>query len=155
MNGGSAHARVTPQRRGRLPIRLIVGVVSALLLFVTATHLEPAIRAGLREGTHGFWVATARRCVRSACTWNGRFVTPDGHVLLPSVQYAGGLPAGVHAGTSVAALYPGGSGVVYPPAGSDGWISMLVVLALALIGLYWSSHRLVAKYLRDRTRATS
>jgi hypothetical protein len=154
MNGGSADGRVIPQGRSRLPARLVVGVLSAFLLYVTATHLTPAIRAGLREGTHGDWVATAKHCVRSACSWSGRFVSPNGHVLLSSAQYAGRLPTGVHAGTHVAALFPGGSGLVYPAAGSDGWISLLVGLALAVIGLYWSSHRLVAKYLRDRASAT-
>jgi len=155
MNGGSADARVAiPQGRSRLPARLIVGVLSALLLFVTATHLGPAIRAGRREGTHGYWVATAKHCVQSACSWNGHFVSQNGHVLLSSAQYAGRLPANIHAGTRIAALFPGGSGLVYPPSGSDGWISLLVGLVLAVIGLCWSGYRLVAKYLRERASAT-
>jgi hypothetical protein len=154
MNGGDADARVTPQGRSRLPARPVVGILSALLLFVTATHLLPAIRAGLHDGIHGDWVATTERCSRSVCTWSGRFVSPNGHVLLSSAQYAGQLPAGVHAGTSIAGLFPGGSGLVYPLTGSDEWISLLVLLTLAVIGLYWSSHRLVAKYLRDRATAT-
>ena len=155
MNGGSPDARVViPQGRSRMPARLTVGVLSALLLFVTASHLEPAIRAGRREGTHGYWVATAKHCVRSACTWNGKFASQNGHVLLSSAHYAGRLPAGVHAGTRIAALFPGGSGLVYPPSGSDGWISLLAGLILAVIGLCWSSYRLVAKYLRDRASAT-
>jgi hypothetical protein len=78
--------------------------------------------------------------------------TPNGHVLLSSAQYAGRLPAGVHGGTSVAGLFPGG-GLVYPLTGSDEWISLLVLLVFAVIGLYWSSHRLVAKYIRDRATA--
>ena len=155
MNGGSTGARVIPQGRSRMPARLVVGVLSAFLLFATVTHLEPAIRAGMREGTHGYWVATAKHCARSACTWSGRFVSPNGHVLLSPAQYAGRLPAGVHTGTHIAALFPGGSGLVYPPSGSDGWISLLIGLALGVIGLYWSSHRLVAKYFRDRAHPTS
>jgi hypothetical protein len=155
MNGGSPDARVViPRGRSHLPARLIVGILSALLLFVTATHLGPAIRAGRREGTQGYWVATAKHCVRSACTWNGQFVSQNGHVLLSSAQYAGRLPAGIHAGTRIAALFPGGSGLVYPASGSDGWISLLVGLVLAVIGLCWSSYRLVAKYLRDRANTT-
>jgi hypothetical protein len=155
MNGGSADTRVViPHGRSRLPARLIVGVLSAGLLFVTVTHLGPAIRAGRREGTHGFWVATVNHCVRSACTWNGQFESQNGHVLLSSAQYAGRLPAGIHAGTHIAALFPGGSGLVYPPTGSDGWVSLLIGLALAVIGLSWSCYRLVRKYLRDRANAT-
>jgi len=155
MNGGSADARIIPQGRSRLPGRLIVGVVSALVLFVTATRLGPAIRAGRREGAHGFWVATGQHCARSACTWNGQFKLPSGHVVLSSAQYAGQLPAGIHAGTSVAALFPGGSALVYPASGSDAWISLLLGLVLAAIGLYWSCHRFVANYFRDRATVTS
>jgi hypothetical protein len=155
MNAGGVEGQVVRPERRRLPGRLIVGVLSALVLLVTATHLLPAIRAGLRDGTHGYWVATAERCVRSACTWTGRFVSPNpnGHVLLSSAQYAGRLPVGVHAGTSVAGLFPGG-GLVYPLTGSDEWISLAVLLVLAVAGLYWSSHRLVAKFVRDRATAT-
>jgi len=155
MNGGSADARIIPQGRSRLPGRLIVGVVSALVLYVTATRLMPAIRAGLREGTHGNWIATGKHCARSAaCVWTGQFKAPNGHVVLSSAQYAGQLPTGVHAGTSLAALFPGGSALVYPPSGSDAWISVLIGLVLAVIGLYWSSHRFVANYFRDRANAT-
>jgi hypothetical protein len=154
MNAGGVEPQVIPQGRSRLPARPVIGILSALLLFVTATHIVPAIRAGLRDGTEGHWVATAKHCARSVCTWSGRFVSPNGHVVLSSAQYAGRLPVGVHNGTSVAGLYPGGSGLVYPPTGSDEWISLLVLLILAAAGLYWSSHRLVAKYLRDRAAAT-
>jgi hypothetical protein len=154
MSDGDTGARVIPQGRSRLPARPVVGILSALLLLVTATHLLPAIRAGLHDGTHGDWIATAKRCSRSLCAWSGKFVSPNGHVLLSSAQYTGQLPAGVHAGTSIAGLYPGGSGLVYPLTGSDEWISLLVLLVLAVIGLYWSSHRLVAKYLRERATAT-
>ena len=154
MNPGGVEPQVIPQGRSRLPGRLIIGVVSALILFVTATHLSPAIRAGLHDGSHGHWVATGKHCARSVCTWTGRFVSPNGHVLLSSAQYAGRLPTGIHAGTSVAGLYPGGSGLVYPPTGSDEWISLLVLLILAVAGLYWSSRPVVAKYFRDRAAAT-
>lgn len=155
MSGGSLDARAgVPQGRSRLPARLIVGVLSAGLLFVTATHLGPAIRAGRREGTHGYWVATAQHCVRSACSWNGQFVSQNGHVLLSSAQYAGRLPLAIHAGTHIAALFPGGSGLVYPPSGSDGWISLLIGLLLAVLGLCWSGYRVVRKHLRDRANAT-
>jgi hypothetical protein len=155
MNAGGVEPQVIPQARSRLPGRLIIGVLSALMLFVTATHLLPAIRAGLRDGSHGHWVATAKHCARSVCSWSGRFVSPNGHVLLSSAQYAGRLPAGVHAGTSIAGLYPGGTSLVYPPTGSDEWISLVVLLVVAAAGLYWSSRPVVAKYFRDRAAATT
>jgi len=139
-----------PGGRGRLPMRPIVAVLSLLLLFGTGTHIAPAIRAGLRDGTHGSWVATARTCVRHACTWQGKFVLPSGHVLLTSVEYLGQLPRGIHAGTAVAGLYPGGSHQIFPATGSDLWISLLIAMAFGLLGLYWSSHRVVRNYLAGR-----
>ena len=153
MNAGGVEPQVIPQGRSRLPGRLIVAVLSALVLFVTASRLMPAIRAGLHEGTRGFWVATGQHCERSACTWNGQFTLPDGRVVLSSAQYSGQLPAGIHAGTHLAALFPGGSALVYPASGSDAWISLLFGLVLAVIGLYWSSHRFVANYLRNRANS--
>jgi hypothetical protein len=139
--------------RSRMPARLVIGVVSALLLLETAIHLMPALRAGLHDGTHGLWVATTKRCVRSACSWSGKFVSPNGHVLASSAQYDGRLPAGIHAGTSVAGQFTG-SGLVFPVSGSDLWISMLVALGVCALGLYWSSHRFVRSYFQQR-RATN
>jgi hypothetical protein len=151
MSAGSTGTQVIPQGRSRLPGRAIVGIVAALLLVEAATHLPAAIRAGLRHGTRGYWVATAKRCERSACTWSGRFESPKGHVVLSSAQYVGRIPVEAHAGTSLPALFPGGSGLVFPPTGSDLWISLLVTFVLAAAGLYWASRPLVAKYLRQRT----
>jgi hypothetical protein len=133
-----------------MPGRLIVGALSAVLLIAIGDRIVPAIRAGLRDGTRGFWVATTERCVRSACTWNGKFVTTSGHVILSSAQFYGRLPTGIRPGSSVAGLFPGGSGVVFPATGSDLWMSLLAALVVAALGLYWSSHRLVRNYLRQR-----
>ena len=136
--------------RSRLPMRLIVGVLGALLLFGTATHIEPAIRAGMREGTAGTWIATSKECVRTACQWKGKFVTPGGHVLLTSAQYSGRLPADMHVGTSIAGLYPGGSGLIFPTSGSDLWISLLIAMLASLVGLYWACRPMISNYLRQR-----
>jgi hypothetical protein len=133
-----------------VPARLIVGVLSALIFFTTATRIAPAIRAGLHDGTRGDWVATTKKCVHSACTWQGKFVQPNGHVLQTAAQYDGQLTTAVHAGTSIPALYTGGSGVVFPANGSDLWISLLVAMVLSALGLYWASHRFVANYFRQR-----
>jgi len=149
-SGGNTGAQVIPQGRSRLPARPVVGIIAALLLVEAASHLPAAIRAGLRHGTRGYWVATTKRCERSACTWSGSFESPKGHVVLSSAQYIGRIPVAAHAGTSLPALFPGGSGLVFPPTGSDLWISLLVMLVLAVGGLYWASRPLVARYLRDR-----
>lgn len=151
MSGANAGTTVIPQGRSRLPARPVVGIIAALLLVEAATHLPAAIRAGLRHGTRGYWVATTKRCERSACTWSGRFESPKGHVVLSSAQYIGRIPAGIHAGTAMPALFSGGSGLVFPPTGSDLWISLLVMLVLAVLGLYWAGRPLVAKYLRQHT----
>jgi hypothetical protein len=50
-------------------------------------------------------------------------------------------------------LYPGGS-LVFPTTGSDLWISLVVAIAVALLGLYWATRRWVAGYLRQRSDST-
>jgi hypothetical protein len=144
--GGQGQA---PRPRGRLPLRPIVAIVSAILLVATAIHILPAIRAGLHDGTRGAWIATTEACHRSACVWSGKFVAPGGHVLVTSAQYAGLMPKGIHAGTTVPALFTGGS-LVFPVTGSDLWIELVIGLLVSLLGLYWASHTWVAGYLRER-----
>jgi hypothetical protein len=129
-----------------LPAKLIIGVVSALLLVSTALDLGPAVRAGLHDGARGMWVATAKTCRGSACVWTGKFVRPDGHVVVTGAHYAGALPVGIRAGTSVPALFTG-SGLVFPTTGSDLWIELLITLVVSVLGLSWASHAWVAKRL--------
>jgi hypothetical protein len=136
--------------RGRLPLKPIVGVVSAILLVATAVHIVPAVRAGLHDGTRGSWIATTKTCHRSACIWNGKFVEHGGHVLLTSAHYVGLVPKGIQAGTTVPALFTGGSGLVFPVTGSDLWIELVIALLASMLGLYWAGHRWVADYLRER-----
>ncbi|HXZ66144.1 MAG TPA: hypothetical protein VEH05_15500 [Streptosporangiaceae bacterium] len=139
-----------PRRRNStVLVRAMVAVLAVILLFGSLTHLAPAVRAGLREGMRGYWVVTGRNCSRKACLWIGKFVLPNGHTQAASVQYAGQIPAGVHVGSRIAGLYPGG-GLVFPVTGSDLWISLVVAIALALLGLYWASHRFVVDFLRQR-----
>ncbi len=135
-------------------MRIVVAALALLLLFGSLTHIGPAVRAGLHEGTRGYWVVTSRTCnSRKACVWNGKFVLPSGHVQVASIQYQGTLSAAIHAGTRIPVLYPGGS-LVFPTTGSDLWISLVVAMVVALLGLYWASHRWVAQYLRHRNDTT-
>ena len=138
--------------RRRMPLKLIVGVVAAFLLVSTGLDVLPAVRAGLHDGTRGMWVATTRTCHGSACAWTGQFVTPAGHVVVASVHYAGAIPAGTRAGTRVPALYTGGSNLVYPVAGSDLWIELVITLLVSILGLYWASHAWVADRLARANR---
>jgi hypothetical protein len=151
MTGLATTRRDQDQRpRRRLPLKPIVGVLSAILLVSSAIHIGPAIRAGLHDGTRGTWVATTESCHRSACIWNGKFVAPGGHVLATNAQYAGHIPTSAHAGTTVPALFTGSSGLVYPVSGSDLWIELLIAVLVSALGLYWSSYKWVAEYLRER-----
>jgi hypothetical protein len=134
-------------------VRIVVAALALLLLFGSLTHLGPAIRAGLHEGSRGYWVVTGRTCNRKACVWTGKFVLPSGHVQVASIQYEGTLPASIHAGMRIPVLYPGG-GLVFPTTGSDLWISLVVAIVVGLLGLYWASHRWVASYLRQRKDTT-
>jgi hypothetical protein len=154
--GGLMSPRRSPEQgqrpRGRVPLKVIVALVSAILLVATATHIVPAVRAGLHDGTRGTWVATTKVCHRSACLWSGKFVAPGGHVLATGADYVGALPAGTKAGTSVPALYTGSSSSVFPASGSDLWVELLVGLLVSLFGLYWSTNKWVADYFRERRK---
>jgi uncharacterized membrane protein YfcA len=134
--------------RRRLPLKLIIGVVSAFLLVSTALDIVPAVRAGLHDGTRGTWVATSRTCHGSACVWTGKFLAAGGHVVVTSAHYAGPIPAGTRTGTSVPALFTGSSGLVFPTAGSDLWIELVIALLASVLGLYWASRQWWARYLR-------
>ncbi len=152
---GSSNAPGTDGSRGprrRLPLKLIVGVVSAFLLVSTGLDVVPAVRAGLHDGTHGTWVATTRTCHRTACVWTGKFVTPGGHVVVATAHYAGRIPVGTRAGTSVPALFTGDSNLVYPTAGSDLWIELVIALLASILGLYWASHVWVVERLNGASR---
>jgi hypothetical protein len=144
----------TSRPRGSLTLaRIVVAALSLLLLFGSLTHIGPAVRAGLHEGTRGYWVVTSRVCSKKACVWSGKFVLRSGHVQVASIQYEGTLPAGIHTGMRVPVLYPGGS-LVFPITGSDLWISLTVAILAALLGLYWATHLWVAGYLRERRDST-
>lgn len=152
---GSSNPLGTDGSRGprrRLPLKLIVGVVSAFLLVSAGLDVVPAVRAGLHDGTRGTWVATTRTCHGSACVWTGKFVTPGGHVLVASAHYADPIPVGTSAGTSVPALYTGDSSLVFPTAGSDLWIELVIALLASILGLYWASHAWVAERLNGASR---
>lgn len=133
--------------RGRLPLKLIVGIVSAFLLVSTVPQLAPAVRAGLHDGTRGTWVATTKTCRKSVCIWTGNFVTPGGHVAVAGTHYAGPIPVRTRAGYSVPALFTGSSGVVFPSTGSDLWIELVIALLASMLGLYWATHAWVAQRL--------
>jgi uncharacterized membrane protein YfcA len=152
---GSSHPPGSAGNRGprrRLPLKLIVGVVCAFLLVSTGLEVVPAVRAGLHDGTRGTWIATTKTCRGSACAWTGKFVTPGGRVVVASAHYAGSVPVGTRAGTSMPGLFTGDSNLVFPPAGSDLWIELVITLLASILGLYWASRAWVAERLNGARR---
>jgi hypothetical protein len=152
---GPSNSPITDGSRGprrRLPLKLIVGAVSAFLLVSTGLDVVPAVRAGLHDGTRGTWVATTRTCNRNACVWTGKFVTAGGRVIVASAHYAGPVPVGTTPGTSEPALFTGDSNLVYPTAGSDLWIELVIAFLASILGLYWASHVWVADRLKGASR---
>jgi hypothetical protein len=148
--GAASRLLETSRPRGSLTlVRIAVAALAVFLLYGSLTRIGPAIRAGLREGTRGYWVVTGRTCSRKACIWTGKFVLPSGQVRVASIQYQGSLSAGIHAGMRIPVLYPGGD-LVFPTTGSDLWISLVVAIVVALLGLYWATRKWVAGYLRQR-----
>jgi hypothetical protein len=140
--------------RSRIPTKALIGILAAFLLVGSLLHIGPAIKAGMHDGTHGTWVATAKECGHfSGCVWRGNFVLPDGHVDLTNASYAGGIPRTVHVGTSLPGLYPGGSALVFPPGGSSLWVSLLIGIVISLLGLLWACWRPVKDYLEHRRNA--
>jgi hypothetical protein len=136
--------------RSRMPLRIVVGALAALLLVGSAVHLGPAIKAGLHDGTRGSWVATSRTCNKASCIWQGKFVLPDGQVKVASAQYSGQLPQTLHAGTTIPALDTGEAGLVFPATGSDLWISLLVGMLISALALYWAARKPLSEYLSKR-----
>lgn len=108
-------------------------VIAVAFMYLGGSHLGPAIRAARGEGIHGRWVA--QQCAGgSGCTWYGKFVLPDGTVVLPRVSFGGSLTS-VHAGSVVPALDAGASGEVYPVSGSGRWIHDVIGLAGGAVAL--------------------
>jgi hypothetical protein len=140
--------------RNRIPTRALVGILAAILLFGSALHIGPAIKAGMHDGLRGSWVATGSECSHaSGCEWHGKFVLPDGHVELTDASYVGNIPRNIHVGTTLAGLYPGGSSLVFPATGSSLWISLLAGLIVSLLALLWACWRPVKNYLEHRRNA--
>jgi hypothetical protein len=113
------------------------GAIAAMAVVAAALGLVPAIEAASRQGTAGTFVPGNQPCLTNrggGCAWSGTFRSRDG-ATVQHVSYDGTLPA---SGSSVPAIYPGGSSdVVYPPHGSRAWVTDLLVMVLigGIVGL--------------------
>jgi hypothetical protein len=120
------------RRRRELRHLLIVaaGTIAAMAVVAAGLGLVPAIEAAGRQGTAGTFVPGNQPCLTNrggGCAWSGTFRSRGG-ATVQHVSYDGTLPAG---GSSVPAIYPGGSSdVVYPPHGSHAWVSDLLLMVL-------------------------
>jgi hypothetical protein len=98
---------------------------------------RPAARG---QGAVGTFTADSLVCSRG-CEWVGTFVARGGQVT-PGVAYEGSLPAGARPGSSVPAIFPGGSHVVFPPHGSLVWLEdvlLVMIIGGAMAAALWIS----------------
>ncbi len=119
-------------RRGRQARRIGIaaaGAVAVMAVLAIAFALGPAIDAARGQGAPGTFTVDSQLCYRGGCTWTGTFVTRDGQVT-SGVGYEGRLPADTGPGSSVPAILPGGSHVVFAPRGSLVWLEDLLLVVL-------------------------
>jgi hypothetical protein len=117
--------------RGRRTWRIglaVAGAVAVMAVVAIAFALVPAIEAARGQGTVGTFTISSRVCLRG-CAWVGTFMARGGQVT-PGVAYQGSLPAGAGPGSSIPAIYPGGSHVVFAPHGSLAWFGDLLLVVL-------------------------
>jgi hypothetical protein len=119
------------------------GAIAAMAIVAGVVGLVAAVEAAGGQGATGTFVQGNQVCVnlRFGCAWSGTFRPRSGGTV-QHVVYAGTLPAGTGPGMGVPAIQPAGSHTVYPPHGSDRWITDLVLMIFigGLVGfLLWLS----------------
>jgi hypothetical protein len=127
-----AAARDAARRRKKLERRhqavVLAGALVAMAIVAVSFALVPAINAARGQGTRGtFTVQYETYSSRAGATWVGTFRSAAGEVV-PGVAYQGSLPSGARPGSSIPALYQGGSDRVYAPHGSHVWVDDLLVM---------------------------
>jgi len=141
-----ARANVVNRRGGRVIAAFIVLAACAAVLY-GVLELPPAIRAAAGRGTPGVFVARSVTCDGAGCTWNGTFESATGRTLRRDVSYGDADP-GMHAGSSIPALFPGGGEVVYAARGSAGWIEPALFLLIGVVVIALWLYRGPGRYLR-------
>jgi hypothetical protein len=140
----AARDEAVHRRRGRITHLIIVaaGTSAAMAVVAAAGGLVTAIEAASGQGAAGTFVV-GKPCLfaRSGCVWSGTFRSPDGRTM-QHVRYDGTLPAHAARGSSVPAIEPAGSHVVYPPRSSHALITdvLLMLLVGGVVGfVLWIS----------------
>jgi hypothetical protein len=140
-----AAARDEAERRRRGKFRHLVivaiGTIAAMAVVAAAGGLVQAIEASSGQGTAGTFVV-GKPCffARSGCVWSGTFRSRDGGTM-QHVRYDGTLPANAGRGSSIPAVQPAGSHVVYAPR-TRAWITdvLLMLLVGGVVGfVLWIS----------------
>jgi hypothetical protein len=134
-------AREAAARRRRSEFRHLIivaaGTLAAMAVVAGAVGLVSAIESSSGQGAPGTFVV-GKPCLstRGGCMWSGTFRSRHGGTV-QHVDYDGSLPADAGGGSSVPAIDPGGSHIVYPPHGSHAWLSdvLLMVLVGGVVGL--------------------
>lgn len=129
----------------------LAALAALSLLVTTPLALGPALRAARGLGTPGAFIAQNQQCTRSGCIWTGTFRSDYGTVL-PDADYGDTAPADTHRGSSLPALWPGGSHDVYAAHGSTAWIQFVLAdffSVVLLAAFVWYGP---IRYLRKRTR---
>jgi hypothetical protein len=131
------------RREFRHLIIVAAGAIAAMAVVAGAVGLVSAIEATSGQGAVGTFVVGKQPCFRyrRGCAWSGMFRSRDGSTV-QHVAYDGTLPANAGGGSSIPAIEPGGSHIVYPPHNSHAWVSdlLLMVLAGGTVGfLLWLS----------------
>jgi hypothetical protein len=148
----AGHSR---HRAGRRFVIVAGGTLAVMAVVGAALGLIPAIQAASGRGTPGTFIVGAPACAstRGGCVWSGTFQQQDGSAI-QHVSYGGTLPASAGPGSSIPAVQPDGSHIVYPPHGSHQWISDLLIMLLAgcVVGFgLWASPLGLGR--RDRVAA--
>jgi hypothetical protein len=123
-----------------------VSVFCAAIFIAILLSMGPVLRAARGQGSRGVFTATTLSCDKT-CSWEGTFTFRNG-TILPHVTYADSLPASVSLGSTVPALFPGGSNTVYAVRGSTSWLYLLWLLPLVAGGLAVTVWLGPAKYVR-------
>lgn len=124
-------------RRRPRPLRAaLLLLFGALLLYLAAPSVAPAVRLATAGGTPGVFTARTVTCIghpgHTSCSWTGDFQSQDGRLRRADVSF-GGSGRSLRARATVPAVDVGRPGRVYDPRGSRDWIATAALLSTGLL----------------------
>jgi hypothetical protein len=134
-SGAVPRQRLTQSEQASVLIWALFSVLTLFFVVYPGMQISAAIRAAAAKGVQGFWTATGQRGGSRGLFWVGAFKLSNGKVLLANVEYLGNLSS-VRMGTTVPALYSGGTpAFVYPRHGYDWKAELFTVIGAAILFL--------------------